>query len=303
MTITNVDGKFTLTVPDKAKTIEVSYLGYASQTISIKGKSVFAIRMSENDVQMDEVVVIGYGTAKRGNVTGAIAKVDAAKLEDRPAPNLASSLQGQLAGVEVRSTNGAPGSELQIRVRGAASINADATPLYVVDGIPIDDLGSINPNDIQSIEVLKDASSSAIYGSRGANGVVLITTKMANKDDKVRVQFSAAFSIQQLEKKIDVLSPEEWITFRTAYNNSRYLAALGGKGATADDDWDTRYALNGNRVNYEYMNDPRWTQPGYGGLRLIDWQDEFYRLAPMQNYQLSVSMVEGILNTGFLWDI
>ena len=192
MTITNVDGKFTLAVPDKAKTIEVSYLGYASQTISIKGKSVFAIRMSENDVQMDEVVVIGYGTAKRGNVTGAIAKVDAAKLEDRPAPNLASSLQGQLAGVEVRSTNGAPGSELQIRVRGAASINADATPLYVVDGIPIDDLGSINPNDIQSIEVLKDASSSAIYGSRGANGVVLITTKMANKDDKVRVQFSAA---------------------------------------------------------------------------------------------------------------
>lgn len=293
MTITNVDGKFTLAVPDKAKTIEVSYLGYASQTISIKGKSVFAIRMSENDVQMDEVVVIGYGTAKRGNVTGAIAKVDAAKLEDRPAPNLASSLQGQLAGVEVRSTNGAPGSELQIRVRGAASINADATPLYVVDGIPIDDLESINPNDIQSIEVLKDASSSAIYGSRGANGVVLITTKMANKDDKVRVQFSAAFSIQQLEKKIDVLSPEEWITFRTAYNNSRYLAALGGKGATADDDWDTRYALNGNRVNYEYMNDPRWTQPGYGGLRLIDWQDEFYRLAPMQNYQLSVSNGRG----------
>lgn len=94
-----------------------------------------------------------------------------------------------MAGVEVRSTNGAPGSELQIRVRGAASINADATPLYVVDGIPIDDLGSINPNDIQSIEVLKDASSSAIYGSRGANGVVLITTKMANKDDKVRYSF------------------------------------------------------------------------------------------------------------------
>ena len=230
-------------------------------------------------------------------MTGAIAKVDAAKLEDRPAPNLASSLQGQLAGVEVRSTNGAPGSELQIRVRGAASINADATPLYVVDGIPIDDLGSINPNDIQSIEVLKDASSSAIYGSRGANGVVLITTKMANKDDKVRVQFSAAFSIQQLEKKIDVLSPEEWITFRTAYNNSRYLAALGGKGATADDDWDTRYALNGNRVNYEYMNDPRWTQPGYGGrMNFIVW-------LRCRIISFLFQMVEGILNTGFLWDI
>ena len=293
MTVTNMDGRFSLAVPDKAKTIEISFIGYTSQTISIKEKSIFMIRMRESDVQMDEVVVIGYGTSKRGNITGSIAKVDASKLEDRPSPNVVSSLQGQLAGVEVRTTDGTPGAAIQIRVRGAASINADATPLYVVDGIPVDDLGNLNPNDIQSIEVLKDASSSAIYGSRGANGVVLITTKTPNKDDKVRIQFTAAFSIQQLERRLDVMTPEEWIAYRTAYNNDKYVSALGGKGATANDDWDTRYALNSNRVNYEYMNDPRWTQPGYGGLSLIDWQDEYYRLAPMQNYQLAISNGRG----------
>mgnify|MGYP003046865647 CR=1 FL=1 len=162
--------------------------------------------------------------------------------------NIASSLQGQLAGVEVRSTTGEPGSELQIRVRGAASINADATPLYVVDGIPVDDLGSLNPGDIQSIEVLKDASSSAIYGSRGANGVVLITTKQAGTDEKVRVQFQASFGIQSLERKVDVLSPEEWIEFRTAYNNNRYISQYGSKGATIEDDYATRLAMK-NRYN------------------------------------------------------
>ena len=120
------------------------------------------------------------------------------------------SLQGQLAGVEVRSTTGEPGSELQIRVRGAASINADATPLYVVDGIPVDDLGSLNPGDIQSIEVLKDASSSAIYGSRGANGVVLITTKQAGTDEKVRVQFQASFGIRSEERRVGKECRSRW---------------------------------------------------------------------------------------------
>ena len=225
MTITNVDGKFTLAVPDKAKTIEVSYLGYASQTISIKGKSVFAIRMSENDVQMDEVVVIGYGTAKRGNVPGAIAKVDAAKLEDRPAPNLASSLQGQLAGVEVRSTNGAPGSELQIRVRGAASINADATPLYVVDGIPFDgDISSINSQDIETMTVLKDAAAAALYGARGANGVILVTTKKG-KDGNARVSVDARWGSNSRQVgKYDVMeNPDTYMeTLYKAHYNAAY---------------------------------------------------------------------------------
>lgn len=291
-TITDLDGKFIISAPKSSKLLEVSFIGYTTQTVTISDK-VLHIKLEESAVALDEVVAIGYGSAKKGNVTGAIAKISADKLEDRATTNIASSLQGQLAGVEVRSTTGEPGSELQIRVRGAASINADATPLYVVDGIPVDDLGSINPNDIQSLEVLKDASSSAIYGSRGANGVVLITTKQAKADEKVRVQFQASYGIQSLERKVDVLSPEEWIEFRTAYNNNRYISQYGSKGATIEDDYATRLAMIGGKESYYFLNDPRWTQPGYGGLRLIDWQDEFFRMAPIQNYQLSISSGRG----------
>lgn len=291
-TITDLDGKFVISAPTNAKLLEVSFIGYNTQTVTITGKTL-QIKLTESAIALDEVIAIGYGSAKKGNVTGAIAKVNAEKLEDRATTNIASSLQGQLAGVEVRSTTGEPGSELQIRVRGAASINADASPLYVVDGIPVDDLGSLNPGDIQSIEVLKDASSSAIYGSRGANGVVLITTKQASADDKVKVQFQASFGIQSLERKVDVLSPEEWIEFRTAYNNNRYISQYGSKGATIEDDYATRLAMIGGKESYYFLNDPRWTEPGYGNLQLIDWQDEFFRLAPIQNYQLSLSSGRG----------
>ena len=293
--ITDIDGKFTLNDVPEAGVIQISYIGYKTQEISAKNKANLKVVLVEDNEMLDEVVVVGYGVQKKSDVTGAMIRVGSEELNSRPVANAFEAMQGKAAGVDIVS-NERPGEVGTINVRGVRSLSASNTPLYVVDGIPLmsnSGIETLNPQDIESIDVLKDASATAIYGSRGANGVVLITTKMANKDDKVRVQFSAAFSIQQLEKKIDVLSPEEWITFRTAYNNSRYLAALGGKGATADDDWDTRYALNGNRVNYEYMNDPRWTQPGYGGLRLIDWQDEFYRLAPMQNYQLSVSNGRG----------
>ncbi len=287
-TITDMTGKFTLSIPKNTPSIEVSYLGYNNKTVPVQNKDFFNVQLSEGGILLDEVVAIGYGTAKKGNVTGSIARVTSEKLEDRPVSNIAQSLQGQLAGVEVRSTTGEPGQELQIRIRGAASINAGADPLYVLDGIPVDNLSGINPNDIQSLEVLKDASSSAIYGSRGANGVVLITTKQGSRDSKVTVQFSASFGVQSLERKVDVLSPQEWIDFRTDVNNRGYVDRWGAKGATANDNWDTRRAMIGS-VNYSYMNDPRWTEAGYGGLHLIDWQDAFFRTAPMQDYQLSVS--------------
>ncbi len=287
-TITNIDGAFELTVPSTTKVLEVSFLGYNKVKLQLKEQSAYKVRLTESLVQLDEVVAIGYGTAKKGNLTGAIARVDADDLADRPAANVASSLYGMLAGVEVRSSTGALGEEVELLVRGAASINADATPLYVVDGIPVDELGSLNPSDIQSIEVLKDASSAAIYGSRGANGVILITTKTAPETGRVNVDFSASFSVQQLERKVDILSPEEWIQFRSTYNNSQYMRKYGSRGGTIDDDWDTRLRIIG-KVDYTYMNDPRWTQPNHGGLALIDWQDEYFRLAPMQNYQLALS--------------
>lgn len=288
-TITDIDGKFSISVPPAAKTLQVSFIGYEAKLVSVQDKNYFEIRLSDSAVLLDEVVAIGYGVAKRGNVTGAIAKMNADKLEDRMVTNVAQALQGQLAGVEIRSTTGEPGQDIQIRVRGASSINATSDPLYVVDGVPADNLSGINPNDIQSIEVLKDASSSAIYGSRGANGVILVTTKQGMNDNKVSVQFSASYGVQSLERKVDMLSPQEWMDFRTYVNDKAYVDRFGNsKGATVQDDWETRKAIIGG-VNYNYMNDPRWTQPNYGGLRLINWQNEFFRNAPMQNYQLSVA--------------
>lgn len=286
-TITDMDGNFSLSVPDNAKFLEVSFIGYETASVSIPQSNIIKITLKESSVVLDEVVAIGYGVQKKGSVTGAIAKVDAEKLGDRPISDVSSALQGQMAGVEIRTTSGEPGKDIQIRVRGAASINADSDPLYVVDGIPVDNLNSLNPSDIESIEVLKDASSSAIYGSRGANGVVLVTTKKG-KEGKIKVEFSANVGFQQLERKMDLLSAEEWIEAKTYYNNTSYVQKYAAQGATINDDWDTRKAIIGG-VNYSYMLDPRWTEANYGGLKLIDWQDEFYRTALMQDYQVSVS--------------
>ncbi len=289
MGITGMDGQFSLSVPANGKVMEVSYVGYQTEVIPLTGKDTYHVKLKVADLTLDEVVVIGYGTAKKGNVTGAIANLKGEAIADRNNENALSSLQGQLAGVEITNSSGAPGGELEVHIRGAASINASDAPLYVIDGIPVDDLNSLNPDDIESIDVLKDASSSAIYGSRGANGVILVTTKTARKGDKVNIQVSASFAMQQMERRMDIFTPEEWIQFRTQYNNQRYAAQYGALGASATDDYETRLAFTGGSVNVNYVNDPRWTQPNYGGLKLIDWQKEVFRLAPKQTYSLSLS--------------
>lgn len=296
-TVTDLDGKFALNVSPEAKTLKISSLGYKEQTIQLKGGTIFNIKMPKEAYLLDEYVAIGYASVKRSDLTDAVSSISAQNIEDRASSNVAEMLQGSMAGVEVSSFSGALGeladNDVQIRIRGAASINAEASPLYVIDGIPSDGMLGINPKDIQSIDVLKDASSSAIYGSRGANGVIIITTKTAAKYDKVKVEASASFGIQSLERMVDVLTPEEWIEFRSAYNNKRYVAKYAKKGATAADDNDTRRQIIGISdplgYNVTYMNDDRWTQPNYGGLQLVDWQSEAFRLAPVQNYQLSIA--------------
>ncbi len=289
MTVTGLDGDFRLVIPADAPQMEVSYVGYRKQTVPLAGKSQFNVQLQPDNVALEEVVVIGYGTAKKGNVTGSIATLKAETLEDRSNENVLSSLQGQLAGVEITTNSGAPGGELEVHIRGAASINAGDQPLYVVDGIPVDDLNSLNPDDIESIDVLKDASSSAIYGSRGANGVILIKTKQADESEKMTVQFSASFGIQQMEKKLDILTPQEWIEWRSAINNHNYVQRYGALGATANDDYEMRLAYTGGSVSTSMVNDPRWVQPGYGTLMPIDWHDAVFRLAPKQVYNLSLA--------------
>ena len=291
-TVTDLDGNFVMEIPAKVKNITISYIGYKSQVLPVQSGKPLKVTLKQDATTLDEVVAIGYGAVKKGDVTASIASVKGEELADRPVSNVASALQGELAGVEVRSTTGAPGGQIQITVRGAASINEEmpAYPLYVVDGVPMDDdfdLSLLNMADIQSIDVLKDASSSAIYGSRGANGVVLITSKKAKTNGKTDIQFRASFGLQTPEKRIDNMSPTEWMAWRTKYINSMYVAKYGAQGATAADDFYTR--MQYNNFSSTYMADPRWSMPNYGGLALIDWQDEMYSTATFQNYNLSAS--------------
>lgn len=290
--ITDIDGKYTIEVPSNTAVLEYSYIGMKTEKLKVKPGKMDVVLKDDAKV-MDEVVVIGYGSVKKGDVTNAVAKVKGDLLKDRPVSNVASALQGELAGVEVRTTSGAPGSGVQINVRGATSINenGNSNPLFVVDGVPMDenfDLVNINPQDIESIEVLKDASSSAIYGSRGANGVVIITSKKGNDDGKTRVTFSADYSLSSPERYMDIMSPEEWIEWRKKSNNVRYVNQYGLKGAKATDSYAERLAIIGS-ASANYVNDPRWDMPNYGGLALIDWQKAIFQSALAQNYNLSIS--------------
>lgn len=196
--ISDIDGNFSFETADNAN-LEVSYIGYQNRKIKVQKGKVLAITLQEDTEMLDEVVVVGYGTVKKANVVGSIAKINSDVIQDRPVGRAEQALQGQMAGVSVRSTSGAPGSDITINVRGAASINGESTPLYVVDGVPIDNLSGINPNDIESIDVLKDAASAAIYGSRGSNGVVLVTTKKGKTGAPV-ITLNAYTAISTLEK-------------------------------------------------------------------------------------------------------
>ena len=303
--VSDIDGNFTIkNVPEDA-TIQVSYVGYKAQTISVKGKNTLTITLLEDNTTLDDVVVIGYGSVKKSTLTAAVSKMDAKGIENRTLARAETALQGQLAGVQVRTTTGEPGSDMQIRVRGAASVNASSDPLYVVDGVPTDNLSGINPADIQSVEVLKDAASAAIYGSRGSNGVVMVTTKKG-KSGKPQVSFNAQFGWQHMEKKLDILSATEWMKFRLRYNDAYYMQQAKSKGVTnasIKDDNATRLAnLRLTKNDYGVILDNRWFQylsqadrdaHTYDAtdeqLCLLDWQDEFYRNAAIQDYNINVA--------------
>ncbi len=290
--VTDINGQFSLQLAPDEKLLSISYIGYDTKTVIVGKSQNMRIQLQEQANVLDQLVVIGYGAVKKGSVTASVSSVKGEELERRPVSNVASALQGELAGVEIRSTSGTPGSGVTVNVRGATSINDDAStnPLYVVDGVPMDeefDLSQLNTDDIQSIEVLKDASSSAIYGSRGANGVIIITSKRGDNSGKTQLRFNATFGLQQAERRMDIMSPTEWINWRTKVNNIRYVSKNSAKGATASDDFAKRVSLVG--MSTDYVNDPRWTMPGYGGLALVDWQDEMFRLATYQNYSLSVT--------------
>ncbi|MBC8083820.1 MAG: TonB-dependent receptor [Hymenobacter sp.] len=291
---TNADGSFLLSVPNGTGTLVFSFVGYLTEEILIDGKTTINVSLRADNKALEEVVVVGYGTQKAGNVTGAITGITAKEIEERPVNRIENALVGQMPGVYVQTPSGEPGAELQIRVRGAASINAANDPLYVVDGVVVDNLRGINPTDVANIEVLKDAASAAIYGSRGSNGVVLVTTKRGRKGPPV-LQFSGFTGVQVVESKLDVQSAEEWIQMRKEGVDEAWVARgrtpAINKPYRADDSQEFRAAELGVTLrtpNTGLMYDPLW-QYGGDSLAFINWQDELFRKAIMQQYTVGVS--------------
>jgi TonB-linked SusC/RagA family outer membrane protein len=308
-TTSNADGSFTLSVPETPGTLVFSFIGFATQERPFTGPQSFTIKMADDTKALEEVVVVGYGTQKRADVTSAIATFDARKLEERPIARVDQALVGQLAGVQVKQTSGVPGRPFSIQVRGAGSISAGNEPLYVIDGFPLETVGAsangrfgsgnpldnINPNDIEKIEVLKDAAAAAIYGSRAANGVVLITTKRG-RSGKPQISVNSYVGGSRAAKKLDLLSGEEWAARATEIINNNWVRSTpttpGATPRTADQTTAQRrqiLGLTGNNVNSDLMLDDRWALPGHPGLTYVDWQDELYRTGISQNYQVSAS--------------
>lgn len=271
--VTDASGEFKILVPKGKPTLEISYIGYITREIPVDDKSVYNVRLSENPGELSNIVVVGYGTRKKSDLTGSVASIGSDALKSVPVTSLDQAMQGRAAGVQVTQISGKPGAETSIRIRGTSSINAGNEPLYVIDGMLINSdggdvsaggtrgprispLSSINPSDIESIEILKDASSTAIYGSRGANGVVLITTKRG-KTGKGIITFETYYANQQVANKLNLLNAAEFADF---VNDAK---------------------LNANQTPV-YVNPPNL---GKG----TDWQDAIFRNAPMSNYQLSFS--------------
>lgn len=275
-TVTDIDGNYSLQVSENA-ILMFSYIGYIPQEVVLGQQTMINISLEEDMKGLDEVVVIGYGTQKSSEITSAIAKISAEDLDERPTSRIDHAIAGKLAGVQVQETSGSPGKGLAVKVRGIGSINNSNSPLYVVDGFPINSgLDNINPNDIESIEVLKDAASAAIYGSRGSNGVVLITTK-SGKAGGNTFQFDAYYGIQERFSKVDVLNRDEYIEFAIEERNNTWIL----QGGNANDPNDVR-------TNANYWIDPKWlTDPR--SFPDHDWQEIISRTAPVQNYQLSAS--------------
>ena len=273
-TITDFDGKFTLqNVPDNG-TIQVSFVGYKTVDIQVKGQSTVKIILEEDTETLDEVVVVGYGVQKKSDVTGAMARVDSEELNTRPVNNAFEALQGKAAGVDITSSE-RPGTVGSIRIRGNRSISASSDPLYVVDGVPLSAGGieTINPRDIESIDILKDASSTAIYGSRGANGVILITTKRG-KAGRLALNYSGSVTLETLKDKSPAMSASDYITWRRwAYYNSDPVNNPRGDQPNYDKD-QIYFAASGDPAALANVN-KGWNNGTWDGSRVTDtdWAD------------------------------
>ncbi len=215
-TITGIDGDYMLTVPADAVNLVFSFIGLADQTVAINGQTEINVTLSADQTFLDEVVVVGYATVKRRDLLGSVSSVGADKLTEQPVVNVSQALSGKMAGVSVVTTEGDPDADIKIRVRGGGSITQDSSPLYIVDGFPVESINDISSSEIASIDVLKDAFSTAIYGSRGANGVVIVTTKSAEKGQKVSVKLNTYYGLKWMANPgaVVAMDPENFVKFQ-----------------------------------------------------------------------------------------
>jgi TonB-dependent starch-binding outer membrane protein SusC len=266
--ITDLDGRYSVVAPENG-TLVFSFVGYETKEVAINGRTVIDIQIDADQKTLGEYVVVGYGTQKRASVTGAISSVSSKEISQLAAIDVNQAIQGRVPGVSVVA-NGAPGESPIVRIRGIGSINYASNPLYVIDGFPTGDLNSLDTRDIESVEVLKDASATTIYGSRAANGVIMITTKKAKNDGgKIHLGYDAYYGVQSAWRKLDLLTRDEYIKYGTA------LRTNAGQALPA---------------RFTKLNEPIY--PGatqtYAQTE-TDWQNEVFRSAPITQHNVSIS--------------
>lgn len=272
-TITDINGKYKISAPTNG-TLVFSYLGYQTKEVpvsSISGNTLDVVLQEESNM-LDELVVVGYGTMRKSDLTGSVSTTKGKDIIKQQSFSALEGLKGKAAGVNIFTNTGQPGGEMRVIIRGISTINASASPLYIVDGVAMQDFNLLNPNDIESIEVLKDASAAAIYGARGANGVIMVTTKRGNAGKGVHISYDGSVSISSMAKKMDVMNSAEWMAaFKQGLENAN---AWQGKN------FDTDLS--------KIFTDPKFFTADGTPIYDTDWQDEASRTAISHNHQLSI---------------
>lgn len=270
-TITDIDGKFSLGVPDKKSVIVVSFIGYATKELQVDTSKPMSIVLEEDTKVLDEVVVVGYQEVRKKDLTGSVAKADMNELLNTPVGSFDQTLGGRIAGVNVSSSEGTPGGTMNIVIRGNNSLTQDNSPLYVIDGFPVEDAAiasTINPSDIESLDILKDASATAIYGARGANGVVIITTKKG-KVGKAQITYDGSVTMHHVTRTIPMMDAYEFVKLQAETYPASIANSTGG------------YLM-------EYQGKP-WTLDDYRDIFQYDWQDEILRTALQHNHNIRLT--------------
>lgn len=277
-TVTNQDGMFNINVPDMNDTLSISFIGYLKKEIAIKGKSRIEAVLVDDIANLDEIAVIGYGTQKKRDMTGAISTIDNERLNDIPATNLTGALQGSVAGLSINTAFGTPGRGSDILIRGIKSLNASNNPLIVIDGIPGGSLDDIHPGDIDKIQVLKDASATSIYGSRASAGVIIVTTR-SGKSGKITVNYNGYYGFSYVANKVDVLSAEEYVAkkreiYRMENSSMRYETFMSYDSSLTI---PIENILAGNELEMYNMG------------KSYNWLDEITQEAPIQSHNITLS--------------